>query len=62
MIIAQDEQLLRREREKIQENWPQLVPNMLKNKIVKLFHEKTSSEALATFTCAPCSSLALNIE
>jgi hypothetical protein len=26
MVIAQDEQL-RQEREKIQENWPQLVPN-----------------------------------
>jgi len=27
-----------------------------------MFHEKTSSEALATFTCASCSSLTLNIE
>jgi len=32
-VIAQDEQL-RQEREKIQENWPQLVPNTLKKKIV----------------------------
>jgi hypothetical protein len=31
-VIAQDEQL-RQEREKIQENWPQLVPNMLKKKL-----------------------------
>ena len=61
MVIAQDEQL-RQERKKVQENWPQLVPNTLKKKIVKLFHEKTSSEALATFTCASCSSLTLNIE
>jgi hypothetical protein len=31
MVIAQDEQL-RQEREKIQENWPQLVPNTLLKK------------------------------
>ena len=61
-VIAQDEQLRQEERQKIQENWPQLVPNTLKKKIVRLFHEKTSSEALATFTCASCSSLTLNIE
>ena len=34
MAIAQDEQL-RQKREKIQENWPQLVPNMFK-KISKI--------------------------
>ena len=33
-----------------------------KKKIVKIFHDKTSSEALATFPCASCSSLTLNIE
>jgi hypothetical protein len=31
-VIAQDEQL-RQEREKIQENWSQLVPNTLKKKL-----------------------------
>ena len=60
-VIELDEQL-RQERQKIQEDWPQLVPNTLKKRIVKLFHEKTSTEALATFTCASCSSLTLNIE
>src|ERR1700678_1083309 len=59
--IAQDEQL-KEEREKIRENWPQIVPDTLKKKIVKIFHDKTSSEALATFACASCSALTLNIE
>ena len=55
MAIAQDEQL-RQEREKIQENWPHLVPTLKKKNEVKLFYEKMSSEALVTFTCASCSS------
>jgi len=60
-MIAQ-EQRLRQEKEKIQQNWPQLIPDTLKKKIVKIFHEQTSSEALGTFTCASCSSSTLKIE
>ncbi|KAJ7330809.1 hypothetical protein DFH08DRAFT_814896 [Mycena albidolilacea] len=38
----------------IHESWPQLVPQALKDKIIKIFRERTSSEALTTFTCASC--------
>jgi hypothetical protein len=38
----------------IRQAWPQLVPQSLKNKILVLFRETTSSEALSTFTCAAC--------
>ncbi|KAF7378322.1 ATP-dependent DNA helicase [Mycena sanguinolenta] len=38
----------------IRESWPQLVPQSLKDKLIKLFRERTSSEALTTFTCAAC--------
>ena len=61
LVIAQDEKL-KLEKEQICQKWPQLVSDTLKKKIVKAFHEKTSSEALATFTCASCSSLTVNIE
>ena len=60
-MIAQ-EQRLRQEKIKIQENWPQPIPDTLKKKIVKMFHERTSSEALRTFTCSCCSSSTLKIE
>jgi hypothetical protein len=45
------------ERERLEsvcQSWPQLVPQSLKNKILRLFHNETSSEALSTFTCAAC--------
>lgn len=40
--------------EQIHESWLQLVPQVLKDKIIKLFHERTLSEALTNFTCALC--------
>jgi hypothetical protein len=38
----------------IRESWPQLVPHSLKDKIIHLFREQTSSKALTTFACASC--------
>jgi hypothetical protein len=38
----------------LSKNWPQVVPLTLKDKILNMFHESTSSKALATFTCASC--------
>lgn len=35
-------------------SWPRTPPRDLKEKIVRLFQEKTSSQALAQFTCASC--------
>jgi hypothetical protein len=35
-------------------SWPQLVPNDLKERIVRMFREETSSESLAEFVCASC--------
>ena len=35
-------------------NWPQKVPESLKEKIATLFMEDTSSDNLRTFTCASC--------
>jgi hypothetical protein len=35
-------------------SWPQVISQKLKDKIINLFREQTSSEALATFTCASC--------
>ncbi len=35
-------------------NWPKIPPRDLKEKLVRLFQERTSSEALAQFTCASC--------
>ena len=43
---------LNQEIDKIRQTWPQPIPDTLKKKIVKLFNEKTSSECLASFTCA----------
>ncbi|KAJ7234431.1 hypothetical protein C8J57DRAFT_1531590 [Mycena rebaudengoi] len=40
--------------QKVRESWPQLVPQSLKDKIIALFRERTSSEALTNFTCASC--------
>ena len=53
---------LNQEIDKIRQTWPQPIPDTLKKKIVKLFNEKTSSECLASFTCASCSSSTLNLE
>lgn len=39
----------------LRQSWPRLVPQTLKNKILRLFRDQTGSEALATFTCASCS-------
>lgn len=38
----------------IRHDWPQLVTSELKEKIVDLFKEQTSSQTLASFTCAVC--------
>ena len=42
-------------REETRTNWPQKVPQSLKEKIASLFLEDTSSEKLRMFTCASCS-------
>ncbi|KAJ6492080.1 hypothetical protein C8R45DRAFT_1096126 [Mycena sanguinolenta] len=42
------------QRTQIRESWPQLVPQSIKDKIIKLFRDKTSSEALTAFTCTSC--------
>jgi hypothetical protein len=52
----QDEAALHQEQlDFLRRSWPQLVPQTLKNKILRLFRDQTGSEALATFTCASCS-------
>src|ERR1700761_1475049 len=38
----------------IRQSSPQIIPQSLKDKIIHLFRQQTSSEALATFTCASC--------
>ncbi|KAF7791123.1 hypothetical protein EIP86_002134 [Pleurotus ostreatoroseus] len=40
--------------EDVSDAWPQRVGASLKNKLLKLFRERTSPEALKTFTCACC--------
>jgi hypothetical protein len=35
-------------------SWPQLVPSALKERLVRLFREATSSDRLAEYTCACC--------
>ncbi|KAJ7902728.1 hypothetical protein B0H14DRAFT_2555226 [Mycena olivaceomarginata] len=40
--------------EKIHESWPQLIPQSLKDRIIKFFREMTSSEAFTSFMCALC--------
>lgn len=44
----------------IRDKWPSLVPNDLKSKIVHNFRERTSKEALSSFTCASCAEKCLN--
>jgi hypothetical protein len=39
---------------KIAASWSNSVPQSLKDKVINLFCEQTSSETLATFTCASC--------
>jgi hypothetical protein len=48
-LVEEREQL-----ESVRRSWPQLVPQSLKNKILRLFRNETSSDALSTFTCAAC--------
>ncbi len=43
-----------RQRERIRQHWPQLVSSELKQKILNMFCEETSSAGLASFTCATC--------
>ena len=38
----------------IRDEWPRLVSSSLKQKLVSMFRDATSSEALAEFTCASC--------
>ncbi|KAJ3558871.1 hypothetical protein NM688_g667 [Phlebia brevispora] len=41
-------------RDTINTDWPQPISSSLKQKIVKMFREATSSESLRSFTCACC--------
>ena len=36
------------------ETWPRLVNQNLKDKIVKMFREQASTDTLSTFTCSSC--------
>ena len=53
-----DERLEHAERvqklQQIQKNWPRLVPPQLKEHLIREFKRSTSSETLASFTCASC--------
>ena len=44
----------------IHDQWPQLVPQHLKDKIVDLFKEQTSLAALSVLICASCAENHLN--
>ncbi|KAJ8090592.1 hypothetical protein PM082_018149 [Marasmius tenuissimus] len=48
--------------DQIRQNWPQLVPQSSKDKLVNIFKKQTSSDALATVTCASCSERTLKVE
>jgi hypothetical protein len=58
MEQSQEQEHITREKyhelESIRQQWPQLIPQSLKNKCVHKFRDQTSSEALSTFTCASC--------
>jgi hypothetical protein len=40
--------------EKIRAEWPSLVPQALKDRIITMFRQQTSSETLKSVTCAAC--------
>ncbi len=40
--------------EQLRSQWPQIVPQTLKDKLINLFREQTSSQSLASVTCAAC--------
>ena len=40
--------------QRLLESWPQLVGQNLKNKIVNMFRQQTSTDTLSTFTCSSC--------
>ena len=44
---------------KIHAKWPCLVPRSLKDKIITMFRQQTSSEALKSTTCASCAESSL---
>ena len=51
------ERLVEAERDRVKDiraHWPQLVGSELKEKLLSMFREDTSSDALRTFTCACC--------
>ena len=50
------------QRDTIRQTWPQLVPTSLKDKILSMFLDETSSEALAMFTCGSCAASYLKKE
>ena len=43
-----------KQNQQLVETWPQLVNQNLKDKIIKMFREQTSSDTLSTFTCSSC--------
>ena len=47
-------QSLEAHNEAVQHSWPQLVSPLLKQRLVQLFHDSTSKEALTEVTCASC--------
>lgn len=53
---------LDRMRNNVQQSWPHVVGEDLKERLVKLFREHTSQSALSTFTCAVCAEDTLNTE
>lgn len=46
----------------VRDRWPQLVSKATKERLVAAFREKTSRDALRTFTCACCAQLTLQRE
>jgi hypothetical protein len=49
-----------RDKNKLIEEWPRPVSRHLKDKVLKLFRDQTSKDALSTFICAICAEECLN--
>ena len=49
-----EQEAIKERLEKIRAEWPSLVPHSLKDRIITMFHQQTSSDTLKSVTCAAC--------
>ena len=60
--VNAEKKIIKEKLEKIHLQWPSLVPQSMKDKIITMFRKQTSSEMLKSVTCASCAESCLASE